>query len=245
MNKKMFGLVVIECLLLILITAMFAPVGYLGIEVEPEGSTLFLDGNFIGHSPMYLAFITPRHYDLEIGKVATDGGVSYKGITSDLYVARFKKTMTHYTLEPLYSYVIRSSPSGATVTVDGKVSDDVTPSRISNLTEGKHELILDLAGYPSIRHIIDTHETPENVLLDFESNHAIYIESKPSGAQVKIDGEIIGRTPCFAQGIEMNTHNFELSLHGYKTLDMNIDLKTKGNKLSFTLEKNKDREETP
>ncbi len=246
MNKKMFGLIVIECLLLILTTALFAPVGYLGIEVEPEGSTLFLDGNFIGHSPMYLAFITPRHYKLEIGKVAADDeGISYKGITSNLYVGRFKKTMTNYTLEPLYSFVIRSNPAGATVTIDGKVQENITPCRISNLSEGKHELILDLANYPSVRHIIDTTETTENILLDFDSTHSLFIESNPQDAQVLVDGIIVGRTPCYVEGLEMTTHTFELSLNGYKTIKKDVDLKSKGNKLSFTFEKIPNLEEIP
>ncbi|MCK5743939.1 MAG: PEGA domain-containing protein [Caldisericia bacterium] len=245
MSGKTIWLILVECVLLIILVVFFAPVGYLGIEVEPVGSTLFLDGNFIGHSPMYLAFITPRHYHLEIGKVATNGGVAYKGITSNLYVGRFKKTMTKYTLEPLYSYVIRSHPPGATVSIRGEVFEKETPCRISNLEEGKHEVILDLENYPSTRYIIDTKKTPENILLDFNSNYKLYCDSKPPDAQIKIDSEIVGRTPCVVEGIETGIHEFELTLRGYNSIKKMVDLSTTGNSLSFTMGKESPKKEIP
>jgi len=241
----MFWLVVIEALLIIVLMVAFAPVGYLGIEVEPSGSTLFLDGHYIGHSPMYLAFITPRHYHLEVGKVAIDGGTTYKGKTANLYIGRFKKTMTNFKLDPLYSYVIRSHPPGATVTIDSKVINDETPCRTNNLEEGKHEMILDLDGYPSIRYIIDTEKTPENILLDFDSNYRLYCDSKPRGARISIDGEIIGRTPCLTEGFSLEKHLFTLELHGYETIEKDVDLSAIGNKINFTLKREKHLGETP
>lgn len=235
MNGKMFWLIVIEALLLFMITVAFAPVGYLGIEVEPEGSTLFLDGHFIGHSPMYLAFITPRHYHLEIGKVAVNGGIAYKGKTANLNVKRFIKTMTSFELEPLFSYVIRTEPSGATITIDGKVMNEETPCRIYNLEAGKHEMILDLEGQPSIRYIIDTQETPENLFLDFNSSYKLYCDSYPKGARLTIDGVICGRTPCIVEGLSKDEHIFELELHGWRKIRSVVNLAEKGNKVTFTL----------
>jgi hypothetical protein len=244
-SGKMLWLIVIEAVLLIVITVAFAPVGYLGIEVEPDGSTLFLDGHFIGHSPMYLAFITPKHYHLEVGKVAVNGGVAYKGKTANLYVRRFTKTMTSFELEPLYSYVIRSEPPGATITVDGKVYDEETPCRIYNVEAGKHEMILDLEGQPSIRYIIDTKETPENLFLDFNSNYKLYCDSFPQGARVRIDGIISGKTPCMVEGLTKDEHTFELELHGWKTLRSVVNLAEKGNKVTFTLARDHQPVESP
>ncbi|HOO97427.1 MAG TPA: PEGA domain-containing protein [Caldisericia bacterium] len=237
MRTKDFLLIVVEAVLILAFFAFFGPLGYLEIQVEPPGSTLFLDGEYIGHSPVYLAFITPRNYHLEIGKVATENNpVTYKGLTSNIQVGRYTKTKTKFSLEPLYSYKITTDPEGALVSVDGKMQEGVTPLTVDGLTQGTHDFTFSVEGHPPIKKVISTDSSPANIQVNFLGNMELSIKTNIDGASVFIGGEFIGETPCIAFGVPDGEHEIEIKLDGYKDIKRIIDLDVTGTELVFTLE---------
>jgi formylglycine-generating enzyme required for sulfatase activity len=112
---------------------------------------------------------------------------------------------------------ITGPPSGAMVEVDG-VEVGVTPLDPLELTAGEHELLiraerhLDYVTRVSIEgggveQSLEVLPTPLWASISFAS--------EPRGATVRVDGEVVGKTPVTAELLE-GRHDVELSLDGHK-----------------------------
>jgi len=231
MNYKVAIAVAIEVVLIAISIIFFAPLGYMGIEVEPKGAQVKIDGDPAGRSPLYLAFVTPRKYQLEISK---DG---YKTLNASFNVSRFTKTIQQFKLEKVYSYEILSDPPGAYVILDGKLLQETTPMKIKGLTAGKYLLILQKEGYPSISKVIETSQSKASFLLSFRQGINVEFTSNPPGAELRLDGKKVGVTPCIVEGLFAKTYNAELTIEGYEDLKQSVDISINGDKVSFTLRK--------
>jgi len=95
-------------------------------------------------------------------------------------------------------------------------------------------------------HTLDSnYTTPEMIILfeqakkEFEAESSplgtININSTPTGAEIKLDGDVIGKTPLTESDVELGKHKIEASLNGYKRYKKNIVVASGVNGVDVTL----------
>jgi hypothetical protein len=112
-----------------------APSGTVVLESEPPGSQVYVDGAVAGTTPMTTSLSTGRH------TVEFRRGESIRSL--EIEVTAEKPTLARLDWTAARTGILRvdSSPTGATVVVDGR-ERGVTPLTLDDLTVGQHEVLL-------------------------------------------------------------------------------------------------------
>jgi hypothetical protein len=126
--------------------------------------------------------------------------------------------------------VIRSTPAGARVSVDGKDAG-VTPATVRDLSRGPHNVRVTEDGYSAEeRRIVLTDERMSQAMR-FELSKkpvpgaapvapagpgGLMVESRPSGALVYVDGRLAGTTPLAIESVAAGDHSIALASDGYQ-----------------------------
>jgi len=113
------------------------------------------------------------------------------------------------------SIMITSVPSGIKVEYEGAAIGE-TPVTLKDVPAGQHSAILKRAGYvqKSIEWTIED-ARPQLFKIEMSSNvGTLRIDSKPSGANLSIDGEPRGVTP-FNDRIEQGQHKIRMEKEGF------------------------------
>lgn len=232
MSIRAWLVIGLEVVLLAVSAYFFAPLGIIYVDTVPSGALARIDGDPAGRTPIYLTFITPRKYEIELEKEG------YAKNTHSVEVGRIKRTIEKITLEKVYSFEIRSDPPGAYVIFEGKkVLDQKTPTTIRDLKAGKYIVRLDLEGYPSVSQVLDTESTPSSLVMSFKEGITVVFNSNPQGARISLDGRELGTTPCKVQGLRAKEYKADLNLEGYEPISQQIDLGVTGNQVTFTMSK--------
>jgi hypothetical protein len=138
--------------------------------------------------------------------------------------------------------IVRSTPNGAGVTVNGRWRGR-TPLTLEDLPLQKYDLRVVRQGFePLVQAVVLTSDTPERALsLRLErlppraaarpapapaqrqdsiitSNYtgSIYVDSRPRGARVSIDGKAIGVTPVRVPEVRIGSHVVRLELPDHR-----------------------------
>lgn len=113
---------------------------------------------------------------------------------------------------------VRSTPPGATVRVDGVIVGK-TPWR-GEVAAGKRQVDINLDGFRSITRTVfgatSKTESIRTVLVPSAVGGVISIISLPEGADVVLDGEVIGATPIEGFGVPPKRYVMELRKAGYR-----------------------------
>lgn len=113
---------------------------------------------------------------------------------------------------------VTSTPPGATIIFDGR-EVGVAPATVQ-LSEGSHELLLNLAGYQSHTDTIDViggESRTIDVQLNAIASGYVQISTNPPGVTVLINDEEVGVTPIESQRVFEGRHRIELKKDGYDT----------------------------
>lgn len=92
---------------------------------------------------------------------------------------------------------VTSRPQGARIVVDGQDSGLRTPAPLRGLGEGSTTIAVDLEGFEAPPSKTIEPDAP-NTEVAFElqpREHRIVVESEPEGADIVVDGEVVGTTP--------------------------------------------------
>lgn len=135
--------------------------------------------------------------------------------------------------------LVRSTPAGARVTVDG-IDRGQTPVAVRELSLGLHTVVVTAAGYApwqqTVRLTADRPSMSFEVLLDASADAAqaprspaapsrpaadaraagLQVDSRPSGAQVWVDGVQMGVTPLYLPGMSAGAHTVRIEMPGYR-----------------------------
>jgi hypothetical protein len=144
--------------------------------------------------------------------------------------------------------VVRSTPPGAIVRVDGRLHGE-TPITVRDLALGAHTLQVARPGFvPRTDRVTLTRAAPSQTLaVQLEagvdganpsaSKGSVFVDSRPRGARVTIDGRPAGVTPVQIPEVAPGKHSVSIELTGYRTIatDVVVVPKTPA-KLAVTLE---------
>jgi serine/threonine-protein kinase len=131
------------------------------------------------------------------------------------------------------SLVVRSSPSGALVTIDGK-AHGTTPTTVRELLLGSHTLQVARPGYvPNSQPVVLTSLQPsKEISVELQESAdarpgqpgSIFVDTRPRGARVTIDGHAVGTTPVRAR-LTPGQHAVRIEMDGYKPVATTVDVK--------------------
>jgi hypothetical protein len=121
--------------------------------------------------------------------------------------------------------VVRSVPAGALVTVDGRRAGE-TPVTVTDLSLGAHTLLIARPGYvPRTEQVTITSGAPSRSLtvelrpgLDVAAAQlgSIYVDTRPRGARVTVDGRLVGTTPVRVPELARGEHRVLVELDGFR-----------------------------
>ncbi len=140
------------------------------------------------------------------------------------------------TLPKTGSIMVKSEPPSAVIFLD----DDnigVTPAIITQIRPGKYKIKIKMDEYNLWSQGVDVKankETSITAVLQGQ-NCSVVIESKPTKAEIYIDGNNSGVTPVTIDSVKTGEHLVEVKLDGYETWSKQINVDTK-RKTSLTAE---------
>ena len=153
---------------------------------------------------------------------------------------------TERAIAPSGQLTIRSTPGGALVTVDGRFRGE-TPVVIRDLQLGGHTVQIARPGHvPWSDRITLTAASPRRTVtatlqpgLDAvgQTSGSLFVDSRPRGARVTIDGRLVGTTPFRMPGLTAGRHDVRLDLDGYRSVSMPVTVSaTREARVAATLE---------
>ena len=194
--------------------------GFLTINSNPSGGTVFLDGEETGITPADLKGVKFGAHRIEI---KMDG---YKTWSESVDVSDDKGNKLTAILQMLTgAFNIKSEPPNAMIIIDGKEVAS-TPADIGDLKPGKHHVELKKEGYETWSESIevnagkDTHITAALQQLIGSIN----IKSEPSQAIVIVDGKEVGNAPANVTDLTPGKYLVEVKMDGYETWSKNVEI---------------------
>ncbi|MGE3521090.1 MAG: PEGA domain-containing protein, partial [Vicinamibacterales bacterium] len=132
--------------------------------------------------------------------------------------------------------LVRSRPSGARVTLDGRAAG-TTPLTLRDVRPGAHRVRIALRGYVTAdrRVRISAAQPAQSIDVNLVAARAargaapvgvraqapergsgtLMIDSRPTGARVRVDGKLVGTTPMLMDAVSAGQHAVRLELEGF------------------------------
>jgi hypothetical protein len=131
--------------------------------------------------------------------------------------------------------LVRTRPAGAHVSVDGK-DYGPTPATVRNLTRGTHHVKITHEGYvmEERRVVVSASRPSQSMTLELAPVRAaassrpqpaatetrfvgsLAVDSRPTGAKVFMDGNLVGTTPMALASVPVGSHAIRLEHEGYQ-----------------------------
>jgi hypothetical protein len=184
------------------------------IASEPDAE-IFIDGEDKGRSPANVATIKAGDHIVEARKP------KFKPVQQTVHVAQGDSAIVQLKLElappdrPRATLKVQSTVPNAEVFVDGS-SLGRAPIDRNDMDPGKHYVVVHRDGFTDFKREVFLMENQAVALVaDLSATGAVRVLSTPEGAEVRVDGELIGRTPVSRDQISSGDHVVEFRLKGY------------------------------
>ncbi len=225
-KKAALGLIALGAVLLscaVLFVLLARP---LELDISPDPDSLSISGfpPAIRIGGRYLAL--PSTYLIKISKEG------YKTYAEELAIEKVANNRLQVKLEKLPGYLNLDilPPDGVSVYSDDQLLGTTPPDRIE-IAPGKHRLTLSKERYQPYRTeiFIEGAETVQDLKAALDPDWAeITVISEPVGAQVKIDGTVVGEAPITEQLLS-GSHQIHLSRESYTSREQMIEVKAGSN----------------
>jgi len=201
--------------------------GYVTITSSPSGAYIYMDGAYKGKTPMTISGIAPATHTIELD---LSGYYDWKTTVS---INPGSNTPISATLSPLPDtpgYIhVASSPSGASIYLDGSYRNAVTPATLSNIAVGTHTMTLKLAGYNDYTTSVEVRSSTTSYVnaqltpgTTPSSVGVLSIETTPGGANVYVDNVYSGISPLSGLSVASGSHVVTAKLTGYNDASQTV-----------------------
>lgn len=190
--------------------------GKISVSSNPGGAAIYVDGIYIGNSPVTTPIDTGSHY--VVGYLNGQSKSQMVNVNSGQTASVFLQFA-----QPMATLNVNSNPSGADVYIDNQYKG-TSPVTI-NLNPGTYTLKLQKAGYETYNEQFNLSTTlTKNInLTPIVNNHDLSLSSNPSGASVYVNNQYKGTTPKTLT-LEEGNYTVRLSKSGYEDYNENINL---------------------
>lgn len=201
------------------------PTLVVSVSSEPAGAEAKFNDRPAGKTPFRVRVRKARH----MVEIALDG---YETVWHPVPVDAGEEYEIDVELRPVSAAVIiESSPPGSSLRLDG-VDKGGTPLFIQALPVGRHEGELTCAGYATKRFFFKIEDArPRRIQNALESVMCeIEVWTQPGGADVELDGKLIGRSPedglsaLVVPDMVAGEFNLTVRKNGYKDLTQPVVL---------------------
>ncbi len=184
------------------------------ISNEPDVE-VYVDGEPKGKAPITVQQIKPGEH------IVGGRKPRFKPIEQTVRVAAGENAIVSFRMEvappdrPRATLKVQSAVPNAEVFVDGS-SLGRAPIDRNDLDPGKHYIVVHKDGFTDFkREVVLIENQVVNMVADLAATGAVRILSSPEGADVRIDGELIGKTPVQRDAVGSGDHLIELRAKGY------------------------------
>lgn len=206
---------------------------YVAFDSKPSESEVFVDGNYVGKTPMVLSDLSIGVHELRLEKNG------YESIVKNFSVKYGEPLVLSETLQVSKSsyLAINSNPLGADIYIDGAYKGK-TPDVYSDLTFGKHEIKLEKEGFSTSLKIIEIKEGETLVLNEtMQTGRKVSISTGRDGDEIYIDDIYVGTSP-FIISLSLGKHIVKTKFKGKFICETIIVTEDKG---SINVEMNFDK----
>src|SRR3954471_20750029 len=184
------------------------------ISNEPDVE-IFVDGESKGKAPISIQSIKPGEH------IVGGRKTRFKPMEQTVRVAPGENSIVSFRMEvappdrPRATLKVQSQVPNAEVFVDGS-SLGRAPVDRNDLDPGKHYVVVHKDGFTDFkREVMLIENQPVALVADLSATGGMRILSTPEGADVRIDGELIGKTPVSRDTVGAGDHVVEFRLKGY------------------------------
>jgi hypothetical protein len=184
------------------------------ISNEPDVE-VFIDGEDKGKAPVTITDLKPGEH------IVGGRKKQFKSQEQTVRVSAGESAIVSFRMEvappdrPHAALKIQSTIPNAEVFVDGS-SLGRAPVDRNDLDPGKHYVVVHRDGYTDFkREVVLVENQPVVLVADLTATGSLRILSTPEGAEVRLDGELVGRTPVQHDGVGSGDHIVEFRLKGY------------------------------
>jgi hypothetical protein len=184
------------------------------ISNEPDVE-VFLDGESRGKAPVTVPSIRPGDH------IVSGRKPRFKSVEETVKVVSGDSAIVSLRMEvapvdrPRAALKIQSTVPNAEVFVDGS-SLGRAPIDRNDLDPGKHYIVVHRDGYTDFKRELTLVENqPVTLVADLSATGSVRFLSSPEGADVRVDGELVGKTPVQREGIGAGDHVIELRQKGF------------------------------
>ena len=207
--------------------------GSLSITSSPERAEVFINGISQGETPIRVGGLAAGDYMVELHKEGYTR--TYKSIS----LLEGQEMELDIKLNKITGLLlVDSNPQGADIIMDG-VSKGSTPQLLTDLPMGSYQIEFRSSTLLP-RTMTAKLESRSPVLLFAEliSNTArLTLSSSPDGAEVRIDGNLVGTTPATINDVQAGKSELKISKRGYRSYVKTMTFEaTKPYKISATLD---------
>ena len=199
------------------VTASFAAATNASLRVisnEPDVE-VFVDGESKGKAPVTVQSIKPGEH------IVGGRKTRFKPMEQTVRVAAGENAIVSFRMEvappdrPRATLKVQSMAPNAEVFVDGS-SLGRAPIDRNDLDPGKHYVVVHKDGFTDFkREIVLLENQTVTLVADLSATGSLRILSSPEGADVKIDGELIGKTPVQRDAVSSGDHIVEFKMKGF------------------------------
>jgi glutaredoxin-related protein len=207
----------------VVVTANFIQKTMLNITTTPPGAQIFLDGSFIGVSPIQVEVQPGQHTVL-----ATMPG--YSAAQQSFTVAPGETKTINLVLNPEQATLkVYSSPAGASIYVNGQYRG-VAPSAglTLTLTPGTYTVEAKLSGYQdaSTTVTLNPGESRSITLTLLPRKATLNIFTNPVGASIYVNGNYVGTTRSTGLSVQVDpgTHTIIATMSGYQDTTVTVNV---------------------
>jgi formylglycine-generating enzyme required for sulfatase activity len=195
--------------------------GKLGINSQPNGAKVFIDGEFVGETPFSAISVEAGEHQMQIQ------AERYQLREQTLLVTgRNIPQQLEFALEPAWAEItIDSLPRDAIVQVDGETAG-TTPA-VLEILQGERQLVLQKEGFAQWQEVLTiiAGESQDLGRVDLQPAAAtVKLASNPSRANVTVDGEFRGQTPLTLKVSPGHRHRLAVFKPGYQRHNSRLDM---------------------
>jgi len=210
--------------------------GTLKISSVPTGAVLWLDDKNTGKStPLTVENLSTGVHKVVLKLDGYEDGVREVDVDSSQYTEcsiTLKQKVSSVSSSVVQTGMLKvsSTPSGASIWLDGKNTGKTTPEVLEELSAGKHTVVLKLSGYRETSKsvaIVSSQRSDCHVELVKEPEvvrtGTLKVSSTPSGATIWLDGKNTGKTtPEILEELSAGKHTVVLKLSGYRETSKSV-----------------------
>ena len=195
--------------------------GRLSIDSTPPGATVIIDDQAVGQTPLIELSLEQGIHTLSLEEPR------HLTTTQDIDITgRNVQQQLHIDLAPAWADIsLSSTPTGAIVKVDGEPIGQ-TPLTVEVL-QGERTITLQLSAYAQWQQSLTVEAGSDADLGTIEllpAEGILELSSKPTGANVTLDGEFQGQTPVSLQLTPGSPHRLAVFKPGYKRFNDTVQL---------------------